>query len=320
MKILHLADLHARPHWLDWVSAHAGEFDLICLAGDLLDLLAVEGPRTPVSSKPSDMVRLLRPDPRPALLRQTQMVSAWLESLPTPTVVCSGNHDWWPPAKDRADESSAAGWLRTLSGKGNVVAVDGGSAEFGGLRIFSLGWDQPSEWPDGTDVVVCHGPPPSTPVAGTDPGLGQGPDQADLWQELWARPPQFFLCGHIHAPRRNWYWFPPGERQTLLLNPGCDFSAAQPNHWIIDTDLGTAHLHGHAQAEVEFMPPDTVLRFRRVKAAARRIFSTDLAAEAWIRTRAPALNGRRPADLLDSEDGERTVMQLIAGIAFGNVL
>lgn len=105
-----------------------------------------------------------------------------------------------------------------------------------------------------------------------------------------------------------------------MLNPGCDLSAAQPNHWIIDTDLGTARLYGNSQAEVEFMPPDTVLRFGRVKAAARRIFSTDLAAEAWIRTRAPALNGRRPADLLDSEDGEQTVIQLIDGIAFGNVL
>lgn len=216
MKILHLADLHARPHWLDWISAHVGDFDLICLAGDLLDLLAAAGPRTPASSKPSDMVRLLRPDPRPGLLRQVQTVSAWLISLPTPTVVCSGNHDWWPHAKDRTDESAAAGWLRALCGKGNVLAVDGGSAEIGGLKVFSLGWNQTTEWPDGTDVVVCHGPPPSTPVAGTDAGLGLGPDQVDLWQELWARPPRFFLCGHM----AQLVLVPAGRTTDAVAQPG----------------------------------------------------------------------------------------------------
>lgn len=40
MKILHLADLHMNSNWLGWVTEEATRFDLVVLAGDLLDAFA----------------------------------------------------------------------------------------------------------------------------------------------------------------------------------------------------------------------------------------------------------------------------------------
>lgn len=71
MKILHVADLHARQPWLYWVAAHAPEYDLLCIAGDLQNAFAAEG-----------------------MVPQAKRLQEWLLALPAPTVVCSGNHDW----------------------------------------------------------------------------------------------------------------------------------------------------------------------------------------------------------------------------------
>lgn len=40
MKILHLADLHMNSNWLGWVTEEASRFDLVVLAGDMLDAFA----------------------------------------------------------------------------------------------------------------------------------------------------------------------------------------------------------------------------------------------------------------------------------------
>ena len=124
MRILHVADLHARRPWLDWISAHATEFDLLCIAGDLLDMFGPERPKQSVSSKPSDLTRMLRPTTRVPLHEQARILSIWLQELPTPTVVCTGNHDWWPRDNRVTDIHAAGGWLQMLAGKGNVIAVD----------------------------------------------------------------------------------------------------------------------------------------------------------------------------------------------------
>jgi hypothetical protein len=40
MKILITADLHFREHWFRWLFEQAPDFDLVCIAGDLLDMFA----------------------------------------------------------------------------------------------------------------------------------------------------------------------------------------------------------------------------------------------------------------------------------------
>ena len=38
VKILHVADLHFRQPWFEWVATQASQFDAGCIAGDLLNM------------------------------------------------------------------------------------------------------------------------------------------------------------------------------------------------------------------------------------------------------------------------------------------
>jgi Icc-related predicted phosphoesterase len=42
MKLPLTADLHFRLHWFRWLIEQAPNFDLICVAGDLLDMFKAE--------------------------------------------------------------------------------------------------------------------------------------------------------------------------------------------------------------------------------------------------------------------------------------
>lgn len=72
MKIFITADLHYREHWFRWLLSRAANCDLVCIAGDLLDMFREE-PRTV----------------------QAKEVSRWIRELAKATwvAVCSGNHD-----------------------------------------------------------------------------------------------------------------------------------------------------------------------------------------------------------------------------------
>jgi DNA repair exonuclease SbcCD nuclease subunit len=72
MKILITVDLHYREHWFQWLLAQGGDYDLICIAGDLLDMFSRE--------------------PR---MVQAMQVGRWIRELAKITLVaiCSGNHD-----------------------------------------------------------------------------------------------------------------------------------------------------------------------------------------------------------------------------------
>src|SRR5215472_1352870 len=72
MKIFITADLHYQEHWFRWFLGRAADWDLICIAGDLLDMF--------------------KADPR---IAQAREVSRWICELAKRTCVaiCSGNHD-----------------------------------------------------------------------------------------------------------------------------------------------------------------------------------------------------------------------------------
>ena len=42
MKIFITADLHYRKHWFRWLLSRAADCDLVCIAGDLLDMFREE--------------------------------------------------------------------------------------------------------------------------------------------------------------------------------------------------------------------------------------------------------------------------------------
>jgi DNA repair exonuclease SbcCD nuclease subunit len=71
MKILITADLHYRGQWFRLLS-RAAEWDLVCIAGDLLDMFNAE--------------------PR---IVQARTISRWIRELAkvTRVAICSGNHD-----------------------------------------------------------------------------------------------------------------------------------------------------------------------------------------------------------------------------------
>ena len=72
MRLLLTADLHFRLHWIRWLIEQAPDFDLICIAGDLLDMFKSE---TRIEQA-REITRLIRE----------------LADL-VPVAVCSGNHD-----------------------------------------------------------------------------------------------------------------------------------------------------------------------------------------------------------------------------------
>jgi Icc-related predicted phosphoesterase len=58
MKLLLTADLHCRIHWFRWLIEEAPNFDLVCIAGDLLDIFKFET-RTEQSREIAKLIREL---------------------------------------------------------------------------------------------------------------------------------------------------------------------------------------------------------------------------------------------------------------------
>jgi len=102
MKLLITADLHYREHWFRWLLIRAGEYDLICIAGDLLDMF---------SGKPK--------------IVQAVEVSRWIRELAkvTRVAICSGNHDN-AGRQISADRAPVYEWLVAL-GKQPKIITDG---------------------------------------------------------------------------------------------------------------------------------------------------------------------------------------------------
>jgi Icc-related predicted phosphoesterase len=81
MKLLVTADLHFRLQWFRWLIEQAPDFDLICIAGDLLDMFRSE-----------------------TRMEQACGIRTLVKELAdlVPVAVCSGNHDNAATTKKRA--------------------------------------------------------------------------------------------------------------------------------------------------------------------------------------------------------------------------
>ena len=101
MKILLTADLHYREHWFRWLLDRAADYDLICIAGDLLDMFYRE--------------------PR---IVQAREAGRWMRELAkvTRVAICSGNHDD-AGRQTLADLAPVYEWLLAL-GTGNKIITD----------------------------------------------------------------------------------------------------------------------------------------------------------------------------------------------------
>jgi Icc-related predicted phosphoesterase len=221
MKILSVADLHYTLKQWDWLKGVAGEFDLLVIPGDLLDIVS------PV-----------------ALDVQILVVRKYLQRLPelTQVLVSSGNHDG-----DRQLEGGewVADWLREVSG--DALVGDGGSWERDGVLFTVCPWwdgegareevgkllEVDGSKDRGKWVWLYHAPPAGSRLA-WDGRRDFGDEALRGWIERYR--PDVVLSGHIHqAPfvkGGGWY-----DRigTTMVFNAGKQIG---PVPAFIELDLG----------------------------------------------------------------------------------
>ncbi len=183
MRILAIADLHYALRQFDWVGEHVENFDLLVLAGDLLDL----GSAVDLDVQEVVVEKYLR-----KFARQRMLLSS------------SGNHDI---QELLADGERAASWMESL--RSPKLKPDYESYQSGDI-LFTVcpWWDGPdtrarteqclmadAAKPKKTWIWLHHNPPLGTPVAWT--GREGGGDPVALeWIQLYQ--PDFVFSGHIH--------------------------------------------------------------------------------------------------------------------------
>lgn len=222
MRILAIADLHYALRQFDWVGEHLERFDLLVLAGDLLDL---------GSSVDLDVQELV--------------VQGYLRRFAARRMLLSssGNHDI---QELLSDGERAARWMESLNAPN--LKPDYQSFERDGV-LFSVcpWWDGPdtrgkAEQQLAEDAVkpkkawiwLHHNPPLGTPIAWTGTEF-RGDAVAREWIERYQ--PDFVFTGHIHnAPfyaAGSWH---ARIGKSVIFNAGKQ-PGGKPAHIILD--LGT---------------------------------------------------------------------------------
>jgi Icc-related predicted phosphoesterase len=208
MKILHTADLHGDLRWLKWLrKAAAGGYDLVTIAGDLLDQFAGSPP--------------------PA--QQAREMGALIADFPAPLALCGGNHDHVDHDPDRQSE-----WIRGLRKPGSVW-VDGDVFEQSGHRFRCIGYGDPIPTADPEEIWITHVPPQGTKPAIDRFGVDRGDDELGAIC-VAGRGPELALCGHVHQSS-GWYG---RSGRTVVVNAGFTSAAAFPSHVVIDLSQGIA--------------------------------------------------------------------------------
>ncbi|MGB1129003.1 MAG: metallophosphoesterase family protein [Haloferula sp.] len=226
MKILLVADLHYTLRQWDWVLSVGDRFDMVVVAGDLLDI----GSIVPLEA-------------------QIVVVRKYLDRIAAkaPLLVSSGNHDVLDaPAGDERN----AEWLLKELPEG--VHVDGAGIERDGLFLSVLPWwdgphkrreieaqleSQSSQAKGKRWIWIYHPPPVETEVSWD----GRA-DHGDTHLKEWLREhrPWLVLGGHIHnAPFvRGGSWIDQFE-DSFLFNSGRQLGGV-PTFTLIDTDAENA--------------------------------------------------------------------------------
>ncbi len=225
MKLLAVADLHYSLRQFDWVIDVAGDYDLVVLAGDMLDIASAVDPAAQIIVM-REILRKLRSKCR--------------------LLVCSGNHDL--DGDDSAGERRAR-WLNTV--RSLDIPVDGDTIHIEDTSLTLCPWWDGEATRDaiGTQleaasrerrehwVWLYHAPPSDSPIAWS----GQrsfGDPALTGWVNQYQ--PDLVFCGHVHeAPfQRDGSWIDRiGE--TWLFNAGRQIGDI-PTSISLDTELHKA--------------------------------------------------------------------------------
>jgi Icc-related predicted phosphoesterase len=239
VRILVVSDLHYSLKQFDWVLNVAPEYDVVVVAGDLLDIRS-----------------RVEPD------AQIAVTLEYLSRIATKTMVvaCSGNHDL--NARNDLDEQAAL-WLDAASRAG--VHVDGTRVAVDDVLITVCPWwDGPrtrervdallaadaGEVGSRTWIWVYHAPPDASPTSWTGK-RNYGDTDLNAWIDK--HKPDLVLCGHVHeAPfidGGNWADHVDG---TLVVNPGRQ-PGPRPCFIEIDTETrGATWISAEGVQEIEW--------------------------------------------------------------------
>ena len=226
MQILVVSDLHYTLRQLDWVTSVAGEYDLVIVAGDLLDVASDVSPDAQIAVALEYLARI---------------------ASKTTVVACSGNHDL--TARNALDER-AASWLEAARASG--VLVDGARIETDDVLITVCPWWDGPRTRDALDrqladdaarvagrqwVWVYHSPPGDSPTSWTGTRY-YADDEVTTW--IGRHRPDIVLCGHVHESPfvAGGSWF---DRigTTFVFNAGRQHGPV-PTSIVLDTEFGTA--------------------------------------------------------------------------------
>lgn len=239
MKILVVSDLHFGLTQFDWVAQQADRYEVVIIAGDLLDIAG----HLDLDSQITVVVKYLR-----------------TISAKTRLLVCSGNHD----GDEKNDqEEYIARWLQRVRAAGLVV--DGGSTDIGALRLSVCPWwdgpstretmqaflrreaaTRPAAW-----LWVHHAPPDGVGVCWTGKAHAGDAFLADIIGEL---APDFVFSGHIHnSPFKTGGAWAARLGRTWTFNAGRQLGAPPA---FIALDLAARTARWESQAGVEELSLD----------------------------------------------------------------
>ncbi|WP_411827495.1 metallophosphoesterase family protein [Luteolibacter sp. AS25] len=226
MKLLLVADLHYTLRQWDWLVTAAPHFDVVVIAGDLLDIGSIV---------PFDA--------------QIVVVRKYLNLIhpATDLIVSSGNHDVFQLDKNSARN---ADWLQTS--RSATIHVDYESAVVEDCFFSILPWCDTPEMLEEIQALLAthqeeaagkrwiwvhHAPPHGSPTSWD----GQA-DMGDITLPKWIETfrPEMVLCGHIHqAPfyaKGSWI---DKVHNSWVINSGRQIGAV-PTATVIDTKENTA--------------------------------------------------------------------------------
>jgi predicted MPP superfamily phosphohydrolase len=237
MKLLLTADLHYRIHWFRWLIEQAPDFDLVCIAGDLLDMFWTES-RT-------EQAREIR-----TLIRKLADI--------VPVAICSGNHDNAGRLVSH-ERASVYEWFIDL-GTHRTIITDGSTRKLENLILTTIPYhcsrQEKSIWLDrgstirrqtGLPWIVLHHVPAKN-------GLGVSGEESEAAELLAAYWPDYFVSGHDHAfPYTAGQSWNQKLGESRLLVPGQLLRAPSPNYITLDSE--SAELSWHAASET-WIPED----------------------------------------------------------------
>jgi len=223
VKVLLLADLHGVPPWYRWITAQADEFDLVCIAGDLIDMFQAT----------DSQMAFIRDEWLPAFV-----------ATGVPLAVCSGNHDhsisiWLSHVP--GDQIIRDGESRLVRFRNNESLVVTTCPYFGSFNARHPA--TANLWQTGKTLavkhrvlwlVLHHEPPPQL-----------SPDVVINELSKLARcfTPDYVSCGHFHEGPEVLGRFATTARSTVFFNAGANPDALVPNHVVLDITSRTAEWH-----------------------------------------------------------------------------